>query len=71
LGNLILLSQGKNSSASNKDFVEKKEIYLRSRVSDFPRSSQVLGYKEWTPDVIRDRTQEAAQLVLSDPARMK
>lgn len=69
LGNLILLTQGKNSSASNKDFPEKKEKYLAKSVSDFPRSSQVLGYDEWTPDVIQQRTEEAAKLVLGDPAR--
>lgn len=69
LGNLILLSQGKNSSASNKEFKEKKEKYLSHRVSDFPRSSEVLGYDEWTPEVIAKRTEEAAELVLVDPAR--
>jgi hypothetical protein len=69
LGNLILLSQGKNSSASNKDFAEKKEKYLKTRVSDFPRSSQVLGYSKWTQAIIDERTKEAAKLVLGDPAR--
>lgn len=69
LGNLILLSQGKNSSASNKEFSEKKKKYLAKRVSDFPRSSQVLGYEEWNASVIEERTAEAASLVLKDPAR--
>lgn len=68
LGNLILLSQGKNSSASNKDFTDKKEQYLKGRVSDFPRSSQILGYGEWTPDIIARRTEEAAELILADPS---
>lgn len=69
LGNLILLSQGKNSAASNKDFPEKKEKYLAKCVSDFPRSSEVLGYADWTKDVIEERTAKAAALVLGDPAR--
>lgn len=68
IGNLILLSSGKNSSASNRDFDEKKQKYLAPRVSDFPRSSQVLGYAEWTPEVINLRTREAATLILRDPA---
>lgn len=69
LGNLILLSKGKNSSASNRDFEEKKQTYLAPRVSDFPRSSQVLGYKSWDRAIIEERTKEAASLVLRDPGQ--
>jgi hypothetical protein len=68
LGNLVLLSQGKNSSASNREFEEKKKTYLFPRVSDFPRSNQVLDYKSWTPDIIKQRSIEGAKLVLKDPA---
>lgn len=69
LGNLILLSQGKNSSASNKEFADKKKSYLAKRVSDFPRSSEVLGYDVWTPEIIAERTAAGARLILDDPAR--
>jgi uncharacterized protein with ParB-like and HNH nuclease domain len=68
LGNLVLLSQGKNSSASNREFPEKKNTYLAPRVSDFPRSNQVVGYDSWTPDIIKQRSAEGAKLVLQDPA---
>lgn len=68
LGNLVLLSQGKNSSASNREFVEKKTTYLGPRVSDFPRSNQVVGYVEWTPDIIKQRSEEGAKLILQNPA---
>jgi len=68
LGNLVLLSQGKNSSASNREFAEKKRTYLSPRVSDFPRSNQVLAYKVWTPEIILERSKEGAKLVLRDPA---
>lgn len=68
LGNLVLLSQGKNSSASNKEFAEKKQTYLQPRVSDFPRSNQVLGYETWTPEIIQARSEEGAKLILQDPA---
>jgi uncharacterized protein with ParB-like and HNH nuclease domain len=68
LGNLVLLSQGKNSSASNREFVEKKKTYLSPRVSDFPRSNQVLGYEKWTREIIEERSKEGAKLVLQDPA---
>ncbi|MEV0273278.1 DUF262 domain-containing HNH endonuclease family protein [Hamadaea sp. NPDC050747] len=66
-GNLVLLSKSKNSSASNKNFGEKKDKYLKPRVSDFPRSMEVLGYNAWTPDVVKERTEQFAKTVLSDP----
>jgi hypothetical protein len=67
IGNLVLLSKGKNSSASNLGFPEKKKKYLESRVSDYPRSIQVLGYSDWERKTIEDRTAEAKQLILQDP----
>lgn len=67
VGNLVLLSKSKNSAAGRKEFSEKKTTYLESRVSDFPRSMQVLKYPAWTADVIRERTETFAQSVLDNP----
>lgn len=66
IGNLVLISKSRNSSASNHDFEEKKKKYLKPRVSDYPRSLQILGYSEWTPDVIKKRTQEVGKIFLDD-----
>lgn len=66
-GNLVLLSKSKNSTAQNHDFDKKKEVYLKPRVTDFPRSVQVLSIADWTPEVITKRTQEFADRVLCDP----
>lgn len=66
-GNLVLLSKSKNSRASNREFADKKGTYLKDRVTAFPRSVQVLGYADWTPAVIRTRTDEFARSVLKDP----
>ena len=66
-GNLVLLSKSKNSSAGRREFDEKKTTYLANRVSDFPRSVQVLDYPAWTADVIRERTEEFSALVLRNP----
>jgi len=66
LGNLVLLSKSRNSSASNKEFGVKKEKYLGPRVTDYPRSVQVLGYNAWTPEVINQRTDEAAKMITKD-----
>ena len=68
LGNLVLLSKGKNSSASNKEFDEKKTAYLGPRVSDYPRSGQVCTYTTWDKTIIEARSVEAAKLILADPA---
>ena len=65
-GNLVLLSKSKNSTASNKEFVDKKTSYLAPRVSEFPRSISVLAYDSWTPQIIRDRTRQFAETVLND-----
>jgi hypothetical protein len=67
IGNLVLLSKGKNSSASNLDFPTKKEKYLKNRVSDYPRSIQILNYGDWNRNTIDGRTSEAQELILKDP----
>ncbi|MCP4308416.1 MAG: DUF262 domain-containing protein [bacterium] len=66
-GNLVLLSKSKNSSSSNRDFPDKKEKYLRDRVTDYPRSVQVLEYDRWGKREIKARTSEIAKLILVDP----
>lgn len=56
VGNLVLLSRRKNSSASNYEFNIKKEKYFKKRgVSPFPLTTDVLNEDEWTPDVVRTR----------------
>lgn len=66
IGNLVLISKSRNSSASNYEFAEKKKRYLRPRVTDFPRSVQILDYDNWTPDTIRKRTEEVRRIFLDD-----
>ncbi|MEW6539934.1 MAG: DUF262 domain-containing HNH endonuclease family protein [Pseudomonadota bacterium] len=60
IGNLVLLSKGKNSSAGNKEFSAKKDSYLKPRFVDFPRSAEVLLAQEWSKKTISDRTAAAA-----------
>jgi uncharacterized protein DUF1524/uncharacterized protein DUF262 len=57
LGNLVLLSRGKNMRAENYDFDDKKEKYFTTEggVSPFALTTQVLRYHEWTPTVIEQR----------------
>lgn len=63
LANLILLSHKKNSSASNFDFEEKKERYLKNRITDLGRSQKVLGYNNWTPEVLERRQAQIIELL--------
>jgi len=57
LGNLVLLSHRKNSSARNYDFDKKKTKYFvgRGGVSPFVLTTQVLREPTWTPEVIQRR----------------
>ncbi len=57
LGNLVLLSQGKNMKAENFDFEDKKQRYFLSKdgISPFALTTQVLGYRTWTPAIIEQR----------------
>lgn len=57
LGNLVLLTHRKNSSAQNYDFTTKKKKYFtgRGKGSAFMLTSQVILEPEWTPEVIQRR----------------
>lgn len=58
IANLILLSKNKNSRASNKDFKDKKELYLKPRISDLNRSLQVISYDKWDISVLEMRQKD-------------
>jgi uncharacterized protein with ParB-like and HNH nuclease domain len=67
IGNLLLLSKSKKSSASNHEFDTKKTKYLKDRVSDYPRSVQILTEPDWTIDKIKKSTTKLAADILKDP----
>lgn len=68
LGNLVLLNQGKNSSAGRKEFDNKKATYFKGRLSEFPRSLKVCEEPEWTLEKIAERTNEGVEILSNDPA---
>lgn len=55
LGNLVLLSRKKNSSAQNFEFDDKKEKYFKTPTAVFSLTIQVLKETEWTPNIIEKR----------------
>lgn len=67
IGNLVLLSKSKNSSASNHDFTIKKERYLKERVSDYPRSIQITQEDTWSIEKIKSNTDQIALTILRAP----
>jgi uncharacterized protein with ParB-like and HNH nuclease domain len=60
IGNLVPLTQRRNSMASNFDFDKKKSAYFtgRSGVSSFILTTQVLKENEWTPEVVARRQED-------------
>ncbi len=58
IANLVLLSKRKNASASNYEFKKKKEKYFKGKITDLPRSLEVLKYKEWTPEILKERKKD-------------
>lgn len=57
IGNLVPLARRKNSEAQNYEFEEKKAKYFTGRngTSAYALTTQVLQYKEWTPDIVEKR----------------
>ena len=66
LSNLVLLSKSKNSAARNYDFEKKKETYFKPRVSDYPRSNEIVNYTEWTPKELAIRQNESIEKIFND-----
>ena len=60
LGNLVLLSQKKNSQAQRFDFIQKKTKYFSTSlgVVPFAITSQVVNEQAWTPFVIEKHQAE-------------
>lgn len=55
IGNLVLLSRKKNSSANNKSFEEKKSTYYKNGITDFELTKEISNYNEWNSQSIANR----------------
>lgn len=56
ISNLVLLTQKKNSAASNWGFERKKtEYFAKNETTSFPLTSQVASTKNWTLDTLYNR----------------
>lgn len=60
IGNLVLLTRRKNSSANNRDFNIKKSVYfLKNGVTPFAITTGIVAEAEWTLDVLARRQKDA------------
>ncbi len=68
LGNLLLLTQKKNSQAGNLDFDVKKDRYFASKkgVSSYAMTTQVLKEPVWTKETLEKRQQELMALLVAE-----
>ncbi len=68
LANLVLLSRGKNSQASNFEFEDKKERYFKRNGvrTPFTLTSQVIDEAEWTPKVLELRQQKLIAVLMKE-----
>lgn len=68
LGNLLLLNRTKNSEAQNYDFDVKKAKYFTSSrgAALFALTTQVLGFVEWTPQVVEARHAELTMKLVNE-----
>lgn len=55
LGNLLLLSGRKNTSAGNLPFPEKKETYFRKKSTPFKLTQEALAYSDWDLQTLSKR----------------
>ncbi|GAA7865112.1 DUF262 domain-containing protein [Helicobacter pylori] len=76
LANLTLLGGTKNTKASNKDFKEKKKIYMGEEIklnkkktfkvmTCYKMTIDVAQYTEWTPKSLEKRKEELIQIIES------
>ena len=65
LANLVPLDRKKNSSASNYDFADKKDVYFKDKgtASPFVLTQEVRAENEWTPTLLAKRQKRLVGLL--------
>lgn len=64
LGNLVLLSRKKNSSANNRDFTVKLQKYFSNGITDFEITKELKKYQEWTLKECESRHKDLVQKLM-------
>jgi hypothetical protein len=63
LGNLVLLSGRKNSSAQNFEFDRKKSVYFKEKGTAFRITQELKEYPKWDPQTLKSRHEKLVGLV--------
>jgi uncharacterized protein with ParB-like and HNH nuclease domain len=65
LGNFVLLTTKKNSSARNFEFDHKKDKYFKQNgISPLALTTAVLSYSKWSPSIVKTRSLEMTNHLL-------
>lgn len=62
LGNLTLLEKGRNTSASNNKFADKKKLAYAPDKCGILLTNELCDFNEWGPQTIKDRQLRLAKL---------
>jgi hypothetical protein len=66
LGNFVLLTHKMNQKADRLDFRAKKDIYFNGAGgADFALTRDLKDMDAWTPDIVRRRTDQLAEILLN------
>ncbi len=66
LGNFALLDRTINRTVANKSFADKKAIIFRGNYRRFETVKDLRQYTDWTPAIIRERTDHFAGLLCKE-----
>lgn len=62
IGNLVLITGGKNARLGRLDYSEKREKYFKDRITTCPRALHVFNkglYEKWTPEELKKNHENA------------
>ncbi len=63
LGNFTLLTNAENQDADRNDFSVKRNIYFSNGDPSFALSHDIKSYQDWTPEIVKKRRKELADLL--------
>lgn len=64
IGNFVLLSQNANQKADSGSFEEKKALYFQNGAPEYALTKDLENQMAWTPDIVRTRTQQLADILM-------
>ncbi len=63
IGNFVILTDADNRKADNHDFETKKALYFKNGEAEFALTRDLQDQIAWTPEIVRRRTQQLANIL--------